>query len=214
MPCTPMRSCLMIAVWLCAADKRRRESCLEASFCFKSKISPPPPPSPMSSPSQPDGVHFPAYKALLRPALLSLSLPSCVRLPNRFGCCAVGLRCRSWLLHATRVLGCFFHGNELGCAQVVSHVIAPPPPPLDIDVVSVPEDRGVRMTMSENYPNKRTAVRVSCNVSQRAFDVHSPVNSVSEEAFVACFASYGLVPYQTEIIFPNITCSLSLSLSR
>lgn len=36
----------------------------------------------------------------------------------------------------SRVLGCFFHGNELGCAQVVSHVIAPPPPPMEFDVVS------------------------------------------------------------------------------
>lgn len=33
-----------------------------------------------------------------------------------------------------RVLGCFFHGNELGCTQIVSHVIAPPPPPLELEV--------------------------------------------------------------------------------
>ncbi|CAM9195290.1 unnamed protein product, partial [Laminaria digitata] len=31
------------------------------------------------------------------------------------------------------VLGCLFHGNELVCTQVVSHVVAPPPPPLELE---------------------------------------------------------------------------------
>ncbi|CAM9720805.1 unnamed protein product, partial [Ectocarpus sp. 13 AM-2016] len=31
------------------------------------------------------------------------------------------------------VLGCLFHGNELVCTQVVSHIIAPPPPPLELE---------------------------------------------------------------------------------
>lgn len=35
---------------------------------------------------------------------------------------------------SVRVLGCFFLGNELVCTQVVSHVIAPPPPPLELEV--------------------------------------------------------------------------------
>lgn len=33
-----------------------------------------------------------------------------------------------------RVLECLFHGNELVCTQVVSHIIAPPPPPLELEV--------------------------------------------------------------------------------
>ncbi|CAM9600060.1 unnamed protein product, partial [Hapterophycus canaliculatus] len=31
------------------------------------------------------------------------------------------------------VLGCLFHGNELVCTQMVSHIIAPPPPPLELE---------------------------------------------------------------------------------
>eukprot|EP00903_Cladosiphon_okamuranus_P005357 g5352.t1 len=31
------------------------------------------------------------------------------------------------------VLECLFHGNEVVCTQVVSHIIAPPPPPLELE---------------------------------------------------------------------------------
>ncbi|CAM9275437.1 unnamed protein product [Scytosiphon promiscuus] len=31
------------------------------------------------------------------------------------------------------VLGRLLHGNELGCTQLVSHIIAPPPPPLELE---------------------------------------------------------------------------------
>lgn len=58
------------------------------------------------------------------------------------GCHTTNMACTytTFRLLFVRVLECLFHGNEVVCTQVVSHIIAPPPPPLELEVGSVSMD--------------------------------------------------------------------------